>query len=172
MKNIRIKFLILSSFMFVCFFVGLTPSKATSDGELMANGKPDYQYEGQVIRVIDADTLRVKAHISPGLEQTVDVRVRGIDSPELKTKCKNEKELAKEAKKIVEKHFLPDTWVYIEGIGKDGFGRVVAHIKKLRSKYPVNDGWLKIDELLLARGLAVPYEKKEPFDWCNYIPSE
>ena len=51
-------------------------------------------YEGRVIRVIDGDTIRVAIGIWPDEEVTA-IRVRGVDTPELKSKCPEERARAK-----------------------------------------------------------------------------
>ena len=48
----------------------------------------------EVVRAIDGDTLEVKVQIWLGQELTTNVRVRGIDAPEMKGRCQKEKEMA------------------------------------------------------------------------------
>jgi len=65
---------------------GLTPAVAAEriSGPVAAN----------VLRVIDGDTLTVKAQIWLGQELTVSARIRGIDAPEIHGKCMREKSMA------------------------------------------------------------------------------
>ena len=45
----------------------------------------------EVLNVIDGDTLRVRAHMWPGQKWEGNIRLYGIDTPELRTKCQAEK---------------------------------------------------------------------------------
>ena len=67
----------------------------------MASGAPPLPpkiYEAIVVKVIDGDTLEVKIKLWNDLEKTARVRIRGIDAPELRGKCRQEKILAKRAR--------------------------------------------------------------------------
>jgi len=82
--------------------------KPTGEPERLANGVPDFhQYEGEILRVVDADTLTIRIHLLPGLKYEVDVRQRGVDAPELRgtNSCEWEKTLAAEAKAAIERRF-------------------------------------------------------------------
>src|SRR5262245_62165511 len=48
----------------------------------------------EVMRAVDGDTLEVKVQIWLGQELTTDVRIKGIDAPEMKGRCPREKEMA------------------------------------------------------------------------------
>ena len=118
--------------------------------KLLFNKKPDYsRYEGEVIRVIDADTLEIKMHLLPGLENTVKVRIKGIDAPELRTRCKKEKKLAQAGKELVEKHFSKGTWVYVENIEQGKYAsRIIADVRELQGKGKNNGRLLHGNRLL------------------------
>ena len=67
----------------------------------MASGAsplPPKIYEAIVVKVIDGDTLEVKIKLWNDLEKTARLRIRGIDAPELRGKCRQEKILAKRAR--------------------------------------------------------------------------
>ena len=163
---------ILFMFIYSVFIYPIVQAKADeSPAEILFNKKPDYsQYEGEVIRVIDGDTLEIKMHLLPGLENTVKVRIKGIDAPEaIRFECKREKKLATEATELVKKHFPEGTWVYVENIEQGKYAsRIIADVRKLRGtgeKIWETPSWQKVDELLLNEKLAKPYDKK--FDWCK-----
>ena len=46
---------------------------------------PAYRYRAHCDRVIDADTLKLRVDLGFGVWSVVTVRVRGIDTPELRT---------------------------------------------------------------------------------------
>ena len=50
-------------------------------------GNASVRHPVDVIRTIDGDTFEARVHLSPGLEPTTRVRLRGIDAPELKAAC-------------------------------------------------------------------------------------
>ena len=161
--------------LFICLFCSpvWAKDKITNDSQRLANNKPNfYQYEAQIIRVIDGDNLEVKIYLLPGVEYIINVRSRGVDAPELhNSKCDWEKTLAKEAKEAIEKRFRVGSWVYIENIGKGKYaGRIVADIKKWYG----NQRWRTVTQFLLEKNgrWGVPYEGGKKFDWCRTLPNE
>ena len=50
--------------------------------------------DADVVRVRDGDSIDVIAHVWPGQDVRVSVRLRGIDAPELNAQCVYEKQLA------------------------------------------------------------------------------
>lgn len=145
--------------------------KPSGDAERLENKKPDYhQYEGEIVRIVDADTITVKIHLLPGLEYSVDVRSRGVDAPEIRRAgCDWEKTIAEEAKKAIERRFPVGSWVYIENIEEGSFsGRIIADIKQRFG----NQRWRTVTRALLAKEgrWGVPFVKGEDFDWCETLP--
>jgi endonuclease YncB( thermonuclease family) len=51
----------------------------------------------EVLRVVDGDTFDARVHLWPGLDVTTRVRLRGIDAPEMKARCGNERAQAEAA---------------------------------------------------------------------------
>src|SRR5690606_10793304 len=51
----------------------------------------------EVLRVVDGDTIEVRAHVWLGHEVTTLVRIAGIDTPELRGKCAAERTAARRA---------------------------------------------------------------------------
>ena len=161
---------------FVAVFFGLMASKVvfaqgkpTGDVERLLNEKPDYhQFEGEIVEVIDADTIRVKVHLLPGLSYEVNVRSKGVDAPELRTKCDVEKALAVQVRQKVARSFPAGEWVYIENIETDSCGgRIVADIKQRHG----NQRWRTLTKFLLDREekWAVPFKRGSSFDWCKEL---
>ena len=60
--------------------VGATAAQAGS--EVLAGPVP-----ARILRVIDGDTLRVRTRIWLGMDMEIDVRINGIDAPELRGRC-------------------------------------------------------------------------------------
>jgi hypothetical protein len=55
------------------------------------------RHQVDVIRTIDGDTFEALVHLWPGLDMTTRVRLRGIDTAEMKAPCSEELRLAKAA---------------------------------------------------------------------------
>ncbi len=114
---------------------------------------------GTVQRVIDGDTLVVEVPVWLGLAVTTSVRLKGIDTPELRGACQREKDLALRAKRrLAEETTQQVTLRNIEG--DKYFGRVEADVTT------VPDG-LNLSDAMLASGLARPYDGGKRGDWCG-----
>jgi endonuclease YncB( thermonuclease family) len=55
-------------------------------------------HRAEVLRVVDGDTFDARVHLWPGLEITTRVRLRGIDAPEMKARCGDERAQAEAAR--------------------------------------------------------------------------
>ena len=90
----------------------------------------------------------------------MSVRVNGVDTPELRTKCKNEKELGKKAKYLVRDAIKAASFLELKNIKKGKYFRIVADVYV--------DG-VNLADLLFEANLAVPYfGKKKTYDWCAH----
>ena len=71
-------------------------SRPSDDGRAAwpRDGNLTARYPAEVIQVIDGDTFEARIHLWPGLDVTTRVRLRGIDAPELKAHCPQEREMA------------------------------------------------------------------------------
>ncbi|HXV26296.1 MAG TPA: nuclease [Alphaproteobacteria bacterium] len=121
-----------------------------------------YELEGpvaaEVLRVVDGDTLTVRAQIWIGQELTTNVRLSGVNAPELGGGCARERELAQAARRYLAERVEGRT-VKLRKIGLDKFGgRVVAIVE---------DGTGDLGAGLLAARLAVPYDGGRRGSWCE-----
>jgi micrococcal nuclease len=81
-----------------------------------------------ILRVIDGDTFVAEAEIWPGQFIRTAVRIRGVDAPEMKSRCAAEKARAISARAALET-MLAGEPVYLRRIeGDKYFGRVVADV--------------------------------------------
>ncbi|MFM2281986.1 MAG: hypothetical protein RLZZ444_4217 [Pseudomonadota bacterium] len=107
----------------------------------------------ELVSVVDGDTLLVTARPWPQHRIAVLVRIRGIDTPELKSKCNGERRLAEQARKRLTE-FLAEkegrTLALSQISGDKYFGRVVADVSR-------SDG-SDAASMLLGAGLAVTYQ--------------
>jgi micrococcal nuclease len=84
--------------------------------------------EARVVRVIDGDTFEADALVWPGHTVRVNVRIRGIDAPELRTSCGAEKAAAVEARDVLATLLVSGS-VQVRNVGADKYyGRVVADV--------------------------------------------
>lgn len=114
----------------------------------------------EVIRVIDGDTFVVTVHSIPELfGKYLGVRVRGVNTPELRSKNECEKKKAKSAKKFVE-GFLVGGALSIHNCDRGKYFRIVCSVTK---------NGVDLSEELIKNKLAVPYDggTKPKVDWCK-----
>jgi endonuclease YncB( thermonuclease family) len=112
-----------------------------------------------ILRVIDGDTLEVRARLWPDLAMTTRLRLRGIDAPEQRGSCDHEHLLAEQATRRVESLVATGQWL-MTNVSRDKFGgRMVGRL--------VSSGGIDISDQLLAEGLARRYEGRgKRQGWC------
>lgn len=90
----------------------------------------------------------------------LNIRLAGIDTPEIRGKCDAEKQLAKKAQDFT-RRFIAEGPVMVttEGVGK--YGRVIA---KVESLIRLND--TDLGEALIKAGLAWRWPPKPGETWC------
>lgn len=111
----------------------------------------------RVLRVIDGDTIEVRAQVWPDIEVTASVRLAGIDAPELRAPCTRERDLAIAARELLAHTLAREATVLLTDIAHDKYaGRVIADMR-------LPDG-RDAAQLLLAAGLAVGYGQER--NWC------
>ncbi len=113
----------------------------------------------EVLAVVDGDTLRVRAHVWLGQSIDVLVRIRGIDTPELRGACAGEKERARAAAVGLAAALEGDSVVLTRIAGDKYFGRVVADV--------ATAGGADLATALLRAGFGRPYEGGRRAGWCG-----
>lgn len=113
-----------------------------------------------VNRVYDGDTLFVDIPNFPSiLGEDMPIRVRGIDTPEIRGKCPEEKVIAKQARDQVRLWSENAERVELTNIERGKYFRLVATV--------LIDGE-DIGEKLVKLGLARPYDGQgKRQGWCN-----
>lgn len=107
--------------------------------------------EAQVIRVIDGDTMLVEARPWPQQRIEVYVRLRGIDTPELRAHCEQSRKTALQAKKLLAELAAENPTLWLRDISGDKyFGRIVANV--------TFESGLNPAEALLFAGYAKAYD--------------
>lgn len=110
--------------------------------------------EADVVRVIDGDTVKMRVHVWLGTH--VNVRIRGIDTPEIRTKCAKEKKRARQAKHFLEKLLSGNVKLMNITRGKYA-GRVMADVQ-----VDGND----VAYEMIDKGHARPYHGGKRLPWC------
>lgn len=109
--------------------------------------------------VIDGDSFRADAAVWPGHTISVMVRIRGIDAPERRARCRAEREGARRAREALA-GMIDGSTVIISNIGgAKYYGRVLADVATA-------DGRL-VAEALLALDLVRPYGGGRRAGWCG-----
>lgn len=115
--------------------------------------------EATVLEVIDGDTFLAEAHVWPGHSVRVNIRVRGIDAPEMKSRCESERLAALQARAVLAE-LLGIGAVSISNIGgAKYYGRVLADVA-------TQDG-SAVSEIMLARDIVRPYQGGKRRSWCG-----
>lgn len=115
----------------------------------------------QITGIIDGDTLKAELENVPEPLNKISIRIRGVDTPEIKGQCDSEKQKA-QAAKITLKEWLKVTEnISLQNLKWDKYGgRVLADVFFDK---------ISVSGYLIDKGLAVPYfGEKKTFDWCAY----
>ena len=123
--------------------------------------------EGYVVKVYDGDSLTVASRLPYEASPLYrfSVRVNGIDCPEMRSKCGDERQIAKMAKTHL-KQLIMDQKVKLSVLGTDKYGRVLADVEIMK-----DDKLINVAEEMLLRRFAVEYrggKKTSPDNWLNY----
>ena len=126
-----------------------------------------YEYRATIVKVVDGDTVDVDIDLGFGIVLSDErVRIAGIDTPESRTRDKEEKKFGLAAKSRV-KQLLGKTCVLKTQINKDGedmkgkFGRILGDFNVYDS---ATDRWRMLTEILVSEGHAVPYHGQNKDD--------
>lgn len=110
----------------------------------------------EVVRVLDGDTLAVRARLWPGIVAEELVRLRGLDTPELRGKCPAEKEAAQRARQALAG--LAGPVVTLEAVERDKYGRILARV--------ISADGRDVAALMIASGYAREYVGAARQGWC------
>lgn len=115
-------------------------------------------HPADVLRVIDGDTFEARVLLWPGLYTTTRVRLRGIDAPELKARCGEERDRAETAREAL-RAILDQGEVGIARVTLDKYGgRVLAEAS--------TSGTPDVATALLAASMVRRYSGGRREGWC------
>ena len=113
-------------------------------------------YTATLLSCYDGDTCKVKFHDTPEWAATWSLRFDGFDTPEIRGKCKYEKDVAKVAKRATTE-YMKGTWgepkLYSSG-ERGKYGRLIVSAPDLRDS-------------LIAANVARPYKGGKRKGWCD-----
>lgn len=113
----------------------------------------------EVTSIYDGDTFRVNINAwSAIVGHRVPVRVKGIDTPELRGKCQYEKELARKAKQHTVQLLRDAKKIELQNINRGKYFRILADVSI--------DGQ-DLGESLIENRLAVRYYGNSKVSWCK-----
>ena len=112
----------------------------------------------EVIRIIDGDTIVVRAHPWLGVFIETRVRLAGIDAPELRGRCDGETALAVQARDRLAELLAAGT-ARLDDIRHDKYGG------RVRARVLDGEGG-DVGAALVAAGLARPYHGERRQPWC------
>ncbi|SMH56520.1 thermonuclease family protein [Azospirillum agricola] len=113
----------------------------------------------EVVEVVDGDTLTVRAIIWLGQSVETKVRLDGVDAPEMRAHCPEEKALAESARDAV-RELVGVGLVHLLDVQPDKYGG------RVRARVRVAGGG-DLTEALLRTGLVRPYHGERRQPWCG-----
>ncbi len=104
--------------------------------------------------VYDGDTFRA---FLPNIIKDQSIRVKGVDTPEIRGACLFEKQAAIKARDFVTSLLMSANEIVLTDVGKDRYGRVLANV--------IVDGE-NLSKILIANNLGRKWKGKRE-NWCN-----
>ena len=130
-------------------------------GVLSVQAAPEYgtAIVSKVISVYDGDTFRVDIDLLPPIVgKNIPIRLNGVDTPEIRGKCKYEKDLAIKARDFVRNKLANAKEIKLNNLQRGKYFRVVANV--------IVDG-VSLEQELLENELAYKYSGGKKSSWCN-----
>ena len=143
----------------IAFFAAIPAQAADIYAEYVRN------YDGDTVTVdlVDLRDIDLDGTYAP-LWDNIGIRVAGVDTPEIRGKCPEEKVLAKEAKALVKSVLKDAEFIAIRNAKRGKYFRIVGDI----IIEPGTDAEINLKDILLDANLAVPYNGgRKTKSWCN-----
>lgn len=140
-------------------FILLTPLPATANNCTHDNN--NFRCV-EYVKNYDGDTITFNIPgIHPLFGKKISIRINGIDTPEIRTKNKCEKEKALQAKKIVKVIMENANRIDLKNVKRGKYFRIVADV--------IIDGQ-SIKNILIEKKIAIGYDgrKKNKINWCKF----
>jgi endonuclease YncB( thermonuclease family) len=144
----------------VCFAIAINLGLILSAPASAAQKLPG-PFDFEVLKVIDGDTFRARIPIWLGQTVEVKIRLKGVDTPEIKGKCAAETKRAREAKNFAAQWLRQDGLRLTQIHHGTYAGRVLGTVQKTQASGTGET----LSAALLAEGLAKPYRGRRA-TWC------
>ncbi len=115
--------------------------------------------EAKVVRVLDGDTFLADAQVWPGQTVRVNIRIRGIDAPEMKARCGAERVAAIRARDELAALLSGEAVAISNVAGAKYYGRVLADVS--------NADGVEIASVMVDRKLVRRYAGGRRAGWCG-----
>ena len=118
-------------------------------------------YQGAVyVRNYDGDTITFNLPgLHPIIGEKINIRVNGIDTPEIRGKCEKEKYDAKQAKEMVTDILKDAEQIELKNMERGKYFRIAADV--------IVDGE-NLADMLIEAGMAIRYDGgKKTHKWCE-----
>ena len=114
----------------------------------------------KVTSVYDGDTFHVDIKNYPAIiGKNIAIRVKGVDTPEIRGKCKQEKELALKAKQFTKQFLLNAKSIKLKNLQRGKYFKILAD---------VYDGKVSLSKSLIDANLGIVYNGGHKYkDWCK-----
>ena len=123
-----------------------------------ANQSKSYTVE-KIISVYDGDTFRADIKGLPDIiGKNIAIRILGIDTPEIKGKCEEEKVVAIKARDFSRKALFNAKTITLKNLKRDKYFRLLADVY-------FDD--IDLANALLVNNFAVKYSGKKKSSWCK-----
>ena len=140
--------------LFATFALGSVPAAHAAGREVLAG-----PLTGSVVNVHDGDTFDIRVQVWLGQMVETNVRINGIDAPEIHGKCAKERSMAQSARDALA-DLIAHKNVRLYNVRYEKYaGRVLADVETI-------DG-LKISDYLIKKGLARAYHGEKRAPWCT-----
>lgn len=114
----------------------------------------------QIASVYDGDTFRAYLpNITPQDKPSTRIRIRHIDTPEIKGQCRYEKDLAAKARQYGMALLYGAHVITLSDLDHDRYGRLLATVTL--------NGHVSYANKMLSAGLARSYEGGKRSSWCQ-----
>ena len=125
---------------------------------IKANESESYTIE-KIISVYDGDTFRADIRGLPDIiGKNIAIRILGIDTPEIKGKCEEEKIVAIKARDFSRKVLFNAKTITLKNLKRDKYFRLLADVY-------FDD--IDLANALLVNNFAVKYSGKKKSSWCK-----
>ena len=125
---------------------------------IKANESESYTIE-KIISVYDGDTFRADIRGLPDIiGKNIAIRILGIDTPEIKGKCEEEKIVAIKARDFSRKALFNAKTITLKNLKRDKYFRLLADVY-------FDD--IDLANALLVNNFAVKYSGKKKPSWCK-----